>query len=126
MCQTMFAATNAGGANERYDLVLSSGFLAFANHSGFLQAVEEVSARGRGTGRTDGRQVFQSSVVLHECTVPFICQTCHFEPWPARAGGQAMRPRTARLKPQCVHSATGQLQRVCAPRVASLFDSMCS
>ena len=29
-------------AGEQYDLVLSSGFLAFANHSGFLQAVEEV------------------------------------------------------------------------------------
>jgi hypothetical protein len=29
-------------AGESYDVVLSSGFLAFANHSGFLQAVEEV------------------------------------------------------------------------------------
>jgi len=28
-----------------YDVVLSSGFLAFANHSGFLQAVEEVRSR---------------------------------------------------------------------------------
>lgn len=28
-----------------YDLVLSSGFLAFANHAGFLQAVDEVSQR---------------------------------------------------------------------------------
>ncbi len=29
-----------------YDLVLSSGFLAFANHAGFLQAVDEVSLLG--------------------------------------------------------------------------------
>ena len=33
-CSVAFAAIEA-------DLVLSSGFLAFANHSGFLQAVEE-------------------------------------------------------------------------------------
>lgn len=31
---------------EQYDVVLSSGFLAFANHSGFLQAVEEVREEG--------------------------------------------------------------------------------
>lgn len=30
------------GAQESHDVVLSSGFLAFAQHSGFLQAVEEV------------------------------------------------------------------------------------
>jgi hypothetical protein len=35
----------AGMSGETLDVVLSSGFLAFANHSGFLQAVEEVRAR---------------------------------------------------------------------------------
>lgn len=30
-------------SGPKYDLVLSSGFLAFAAHSGFLKAVEEVS-----------------------------------------------------------------------------------
>ena len=30
-------------AGPKYDLVLSSGFLAFASHSGFLKAVEEVT-----------------------------------------------------------------------------------
>ena len=35
------SSTTAG--EPVYDLVLSSGFLAFANHSGFLAAVEEVS-----------------------------------------------------------------------------------
>jgi hypothetical protein len=41
-----------GAGEPVYDLVLSSGFLAFANHSGFLAAVEEVSDRPRceGTG----------------------------------------------------------------------------
>jgi hypothetical protein len=29
-------------AGVKFDVVLSSGFLAFAHHSGFLQAVEEV------------------------------------------------------------------------------------
>jgi predicted acylesterase/phospholipase RssA len=29
-------------AGTKYDLVLSSGFLAFANHCGFLQAVDDV------------------------------------------------------------------------------------
>ncbi|DBA83715.1 TPA: hypothetical protein ACH3X1_006252 [Trebouxia sp. C0004] len=32
------------GGGPKYDLVLSSGFLAFASHSGFLKAVEEVAA----------------------------------------------------------------------------------
>ena len=31
------------GTNSYYDLVLSSGFLAFANHAGFIAAVEDVS-----------------------------------------------------------------------------------
>ncbi|KAI8469843.1 MAG: acyl transferase/acyl hydrolase/lysophospholipase [Monoraphidium minutum] len=33
---------------ESYDVVLSSGFLAFANHSGFLQAVEEAGIHVSG------------------------------------------------------------------------------
>lgn len=32
-------------AGPKYDIVLSSGFLAFASHSGFLKAVEEVKQR---------------------------------------------------------------------------------
>lgn len=35
------AAAAGRSAGDQYDVVLSSGFLAFANHSGFLQAVEE-------------------------------------------------------------------------------------
>jgi hypothetical protein len=35
-------------AGDSYDVVLSSGFLAFANHSGFLQAVEEVRRAAGG------------------------------------------------------------------------------
>ena len=35
-------------SGPKVDLVLSSGFLAFAAHSGFLKAVEEVLSR---TGR---------------------------------------------------------------------------
>ena len=41
-------AAFARAAETQYDVVLSSGFLAFANHSGFLQAVEEVCARASG------------------------------------------------------------------------------
>lgn len=46
-------------AGDTYDVVLSSGFLAFANHSGFLQAVEEVrggrlSLASRGARRLLG------------------------------------------------------------------------
>lgn len=32
-----------------HDVVLSSGFLAFAQHSGFLQAVEEVRSSSDGS-----------------------------------------------------------------------------
>jgi hypothetical protein len=35
-------AASRAAADNKYDVVLSSGFLAFANHSGFLQAVDEV------------------------------------------------------------------------------------
>ena len=46
------AAPNNGAAaatsSEGYDLVLSSGFLAFALHAGFLQAVEDVGLPVRG------------------------------------------------------------------------------
>jgi len=39
----------AGGAQGKsYDLILSSGFLAFANHSGFLAAVEEAGMHVQG------------------------------------------------------------------------------
>ena len=34
---------NSLTAGPKYDIVLSSGFLAFASHSGFLKAVEEVN-----------------------------------------------------------------------------------
>uniref|UniRef100_A0A7S0WPM6 Patatin n=1 Tax=Chlamydomonas leiostraca TaxID=1034604 RepID=A0A7S0WPM6_9CHLO len=37
-----------GRSGEKVDLILSSGFLAFANHSGFLQAVEEAGLRVGG------------------------------------------------------------------------------
>lgn len=45
-------SSNAPAApGSGYDVVLSSGFLAFANHTGFLQAVEEVGPRvGAGAG----------------------------------------------------------------------------
>ena len=36
-----------GHGHGPYDVVLSSGFLAFAHHSGFLQAVEDVSETKR-------------------------------------------------------------------------------
>lgn len=36
----------AGG--EAHDLVLSSGFLAFAGHSGFLQAIEDAGVKVSG------------------------------------------------------------------------------
>jgi hypothetical protein len=47
-------------AGESHDVVLSSGFLAFAQHSGFLQAVEEVSLDVAGViwaGRRCGGQL---------------------------------------------------------------------
>lgn len=44
MClhMTFFSHTLPMFAGARVDLVLSSGFLAFASHSGFLQAVQQV------------------------------------------------------------------------------------
>jgi hypothetical protein len=36
----------AGRGHVPHDVVLSSGFLAFAQHAGFLQAVEEVRLTG--------------------------------------------------------------------------------
>lgn len=42
---TTTSSVCAGQASMAHDVVLSSGFLAFAQHAGFLQAVEEVGAR---------------------------------------------------------------------------------
>ena len=43
------AATSKQLAQEHgYDIVLSSGFLAFAAHAGFLAAVEDVGIKVRG------------------------------------------------------------------------------
>jgi len=39
-CSTGCGLRAAARADNAYDLVLSSGFLAFASHSGFLKAVE--------------------------------------------------------------------------------------
>ena len=42
----------AGHAPNKVDLVLSSGFLSFANHAGFLKAVEEVCLASPGLTHT--------------------------------------------------------------------------
>jgi hypothetical protein len=41
-CVLRFVVLYAG--RGKYDVVLSSGFLAFAQHTGFLQAVEDVGS----------------------------------------------------------------------------------
>ena len=38
-----------GQEPEGVDLVLSSGFMAFAKHAGFLKAVDEVSSKNKRT-----------------------------------------------------------------------------
>lgn len=49
LLQTLAVAQGEPGSSGKdVDLVLSSGFLAFANHCGFLQAVDETDLRVRG------------------------------------------------------------------------------
>ncbi|KAL6757388.1 acyl transferase/acyl hydrolase/lysophospholipase [Haematococcus lacustris] len=47
-CRPCRAALRPSTGSQPFDLVLSSGFLAFANHSGFLQAVEEAGLQVGG------------------------------------------------------------------------------
>lgn len=57
-------------AGPKYDLVLSSGFLAFAAHSGFLKAVEEVSVQ---TLVCWARKIKHESLTIYTVAVQGSC-----------------------------------------------------
>ena len=47
-CGLNFAGDGSAWLDNSFDLVLSSGFLAFASHSGFLKAVSDADVNVRG------------------------------------------------------------------------------
>ena len=63
------------------DLVLSSGFLAFANHSGFLRGVEESGARVRGVMGTSAGALTGSLFCAGYTAEDILRETTKDPPW---------------------------------------------
>jgi hypothetical protein len=91
-------------AGNQYDLILSSGFLAFAEHGGFLEAVEKSGVKiggvmGTSAGALTG-SLYCAGYTPKEVRT-CACSSQHTLSRRSSLGG-ALRPRTARLSCKCI------------------------